>query len=130
MWAVIDLSNALQNIQVLCLRSNRISCTKGLEKLIFLEKLDLRDNLIVSFHEIERLASLLNLGSIILIKNPISENSNYRPKILSILSREKLSLDGKMPTSSEISLIKGVTLERQSDPSLKEIFVKPFMKNV
>ena len=72
----------LGNIQTLILRNNKIVSVGALKKLYSLERLDLSDNLIASFHEVQELGSLPLLEGLWLQGNPISYAPDYRVQTL------------------------------------------------
>ena len=77
--------NPLPAITALNLRSNRLASLAGIERLLSLERLDLRDNRLVDPTEFARLTGLPNIHEIWVLNNPfVRSYSNYRVTILNL----------------------------------------------
>ena len=77
--------NPLPAINVLSLRSNRITSIAGIERLLSLERLDLRDNSISDPIEMARLTSIPELHEIWVVNNPfVKSHNNYRVTIFNL----------------------------------------------
>ncbi|ODN76950.1 hypothetical protein L202_05516 [Cryptococcus amylolentus CBS 6039] len=74
-------SSCLGNVTSLNLSSNRIDCLVGLDRILGLERVDIRDNEIHDALELSRLAALLYLREVHCSPNPFTECPN--PAMLS-----------------------------------------------
>jgi hypothetical protein len=99
--------NPLPAIAALNLRGNRLSEIAGIEKLLPLERLDLRDNLLADPVEIKRLTVLPDIREIWVEGNPfVRTHRNYRVFIFNFFRStpgytEDPIIDGTGPTYSE-----------------------------
>jgi len=77
--------NPLPAITVLNLRGNRIDSLAGIEKLLSLERLDLRDNSLRDPAEIARLTGIPEFHEVFVARNPlIKTHPNYRVTIFNL----------------------------------------------
>ena len=94
----------LGQVLSLNLASNRIESLCGLERLVALERIDLRHNLVNESGEVGRLATLPNLSAIWIDGNPLVElEENYRINCFNLFRREgkNMTIDGAGPTFIE-----------------------------
>jgi hypothetical protein len=94
----------LGQVLTLNLASNRIESLCGLERLVALERVDLRDNLVNESGEVGRLATLPNLSAIWIEGNPLVElEENYRVNCFNLFRKEgkNMAIDGAGPTFME-----------------------------
>ncbi|TFK53699.1 hypothetical protein OE88DRAFT_1655953 [Heliocybe sulcata] len=103
--SVLGIYKVLGSILHLSLSSNRLESLCGLERLLALEKVDLRDNLVEESAEVGRLAMLPNVREVWVEGNPLEEN--YRVKCFEYFWREgkEISLDGTSPGFYEKSFM-------------------------
>ncbi|KAJ5911803.1 uncharacterized protein N7473_001106 [Penicillium subrubescens] len=99
--------NPLPAITALNLRGNRLRSLAGIERLLSLERLDLRDNNIMDPTEMARLTSLPEIREIWVSGNPfVKTHSNYRVIIMNLFRRtpgysEDIIIDGRGPGYTE-----------------------------
>jgi len=79
---------------------------KGLEKLLGLEKIDLTENVLIEMEDVLYLSELPFLKAVTLLGNPVAMTSDYRKKVYCYLNNERVILDGKLASSSEIEALK------------------------
>ena len=94
----------LGQVLTLNLASNRIESLCGLERLVALERIDLRHNLVNESGEVGRLATLPDLASIWIEGNPLVElEENYRINCFNLFRKEgkTMTIDGAGPTFLE-----------------------------
>ncbi|KAF7712458.1 Uncharacterized protein PECH_004207 [Penicillium ucsense] len=97
----------LPAITALNLRGNRLRSLAGIERLLSLERLDLRDNDLMDPTELARLTSLPEIREIWVSGNPfVKTHSNYRIVIMNLFRRtpgysEDLVIDGRGPGYTE-----------------------------
>jgi hypothetical protein len=94
----------LGQVLTLNLASNRIESLCGLERLVALERVDLRHNLVNESGEVGRLATLPNLSAIWIEGNPLVElEENYRINSFNLFRKEgkNMTIDGAGPTFIE-----------------------------
>ena len=78
----------LPAITTLNLRANRLSSIAGIEGLLALERLDLRDNKITDPDELARVTSLPNIREVYVARNPFTKtHSNYRVTIFNLFRK-------------------------------------------
>ncbi|KAJ5543503.1 Leucine-rich repeat typical subtype [Penicillium sp. DV-2018c] len=110
--------NPLPAITVLTLRGNRLRSLAGIERLLSLERLDLRDNNLTDPTEIARLTSLPEIREIWVAGNPfVKTHSGYRVVIMNIFRRtpgysEDIIIDGRGPGYTERKQL----IERIAEP--------------
>uniref|UniRef100_A0A8H8CQ44 Uncharacterized protein n=1 Tax=Psilocybe cubensis TaxID=181762 RepID=A0A8H8CQ44_PSICU len=102
--SVLGIYLNLGQILSLVLSHNRLESLCGLERLLALERIDLRHNLIEESSEIGRLASLPNLTDIWIEGNPLVEiEDGYRVACFDYFLKEgkEITLDGTRPSIYE-----------------------------
>lgn len=119
--------NPLPAITALNLRANRLASIAGIERLLSLERLDLRDNRIKDPTEVARLTGIPFLRELWITGNPlIKSHSNYRVTIFNVFRTtpglvEDIILDGSGPGYSERRQLKDRVCEPESVPVLKPV---------
>lgn len=99
--------NPLPAITTLNLRSNRLSSLAGIERLLSLEKVDLRDNRLTDPTELARLTRMPNIEGVFVAKNPfVRTHSSYRVTIFNLFRStpgytEDITIDSTGPSYSE-----------------------------
>ncbi|KAJ5654602.1 hypothetical protein N7490_001605 [Penicillium lividum] len=99
--------NPLPAITALNLRGNRLRSLAGIERLLSLERLDLRDNNLMDPTEMARLTSLPEIREIWVSGNPfVKTHSGYRVVIMNLFRRtpgyaEDIIIDGRGPGFTE-----------------------------
>ncbi|KAL4869178.1 hypothetical protein BDV12DRAFT_87475 [Aspergillus spectabilis] len=112
--------NPLPAITALNLRANRLRSLAGVERLLSLERLDLRDNKLSDPTEIARLTSLPEIREIWVAGNPfVKTHPNYRVVIFNLFRRtpgysEDIIIDGSGPGYTERKQL----VERAAEPEL------------
>lgn len=118
---ISHISRVLVNITVLNLSFNQIETLDGIDRLIYLEKIDLSNNLIEEFSEIRYLNKLSSLDSVVLMDNPLSKHPQYRLMVYNefasegslISSKSSLpQLDGLAMTSCEYKSLRSSSFAR------------------
>ena len=102
--SVLGVYTHLGQVLYLNLSSNRLESICGLERLMALERADLRFNRIDESAEVGRLATLPNIGEVWIEGNPLTEiEDNYRIACFDFFHKEgkHVSLDGTAPTFYE-----------------------------
>ena len=124
--------NPLPAITALNLRANRLVSIAGVERLLSLERLDLRDNKIQDPTEVARLTGTPNIREIWVSSNPfVKTHNNYRVTILNLFRTtpgfmEDIIIDGLGPSYSErrqlrdriaevecVSVVKAIPVEQE-----------------
>ena len=99
--------NPLPAITVLSLRSNRLTSIAGVERLLSLERLDIRDNCIADPMEMARLTGIPDLHEIWVVNNPlVQSHKTYRVTIFNLFRgtpghSEDITIDSFGPGYSE-----------------------------
>ena len=97
----------LPAVTTLNMRSNRLSSLVGIEKILTLERVDLRDNRLRDPAELRRLTIAMELVDVYVIKNPFTRShGNYRVEIFNAFRDTPghpagITIDATGPTSSE-----------------------------
>ncbi|KAJ0422265.1 hypothetical protein BJY00DRAFT_80098 [Aspergillus carlsbadensis] len=110
----------LPAITALNLRANRLRSLAGIERLLSLERLDLRDNKLSDPTEIARLTSLPEIREIWVAGNPfVKTHPNYRVVIFNLFRRtpgysEDIIIDGSGPGYTERKQL----VERAAEPEV------------
>ncbi|KAF9241562.1 hypothetical protein BU15DRAFT_87147 [Melanogaster broomeanus] len=102
--SVLGIYTNLGQVLSLNLSGNRLESICGLERLMALERVDLRSNHIDESAEIGRLATLPNIAEVLIEGNPLTEiEDNYRTACFDFFHKEgkTIALDGSMPTFYE-----------------------------
>lgn len=98
--SVLGIYTMLGQVLSLNLSRNRLESLCGLERLMALERVDLRHNLVEESAEVGRLASLPNIAEVWIEGNPLTEiEEGYRIRCFDIFGKEGKSilLDGTPP---------------------------------
>ncbi|KAJ5333970.1 Leucine-rich repeat typical subtype [Penicillium brevicompactum] len=117
--------NPLPAITVLTLRGNRLRSLAGVERLLSLERLDLRDNNLTDPTEIARLTSLPEIREIWVSGNPfVNTHSGYRVVIMNLFRRtpgysEDIIIDGRGPGYTERKQLVERVAEPQAAPVVR-----------
>jgi hypothetical protein len=99
--------NPLPAITTLNLRSNRLVSLAGIERLLSLERVDLRDNKLTDPTEIARLTVVPDITDVYVYRNPFCKSySNYRVTIFNLFRKtpgytEDIVIDSTGPSNSE-----------------------------
>ncbi|KAG8213905.1 leucine rich repeat domain-containing protein [Butyriboletus roseoflavus] len=115
--SVLGIYTHLGQVLYLNLSGNRLESICGLERLMALERVDLRFNHIDESAEVGRLATLANIGEVWIEGNPLTEiEDNYRIACFDFFHKEgrTISLDGIAPTFYERRGLTPVALEQTS----------------
>ena len=122
--------NPLPAISVLNLRGNRLASIAGVERLLSLERLDLRDNKIVDPTEMARLTGTPDIREIYVLGNPfIKSHSNYRITILNLFRAtpgytEDMIIDSLGPSYNERRQLRERVTEGDGVPVVKPLPVE------
>lgn len=122
--------NPLPAITALNLRANRLASIAGIERLLSLERLDLRDNRLQDPTEAARLTGIPNIREIWVLGNPfLKTHSNYRIIIFNLFRTtpgfvEDIIVDALGPGYSERRQLKDRIAEAESVPVMKPILVE------
>ncbi|KAB8074633.1 hypothetical protein BDV29DRAFT_201218 [Aspergillus leporis] len=117
--------NPLPAITALNLRGNRLRSLAGIERLLSLERLDLRDNDLTDPTEIARLTSLPEIREIWVSGNPfLKTHSNYRVVIFNLFRRtpgysEDIIIDGSGPGYTERKQLIDRAAEPEGTPIIR-----------
>ncbi|EEP81785.1 conserved hypothetical protein [Uncinocarpus reesii 1704] len=116
----------LPAITALNLRANRLRSIVGVERLLSLERLDLRENSIPDPTEMARLTSIPYLREIWVAGNPFTKSHpDYRVTIFNLFRRtpgysEDILIDGTGPTYSERKRLVERIAEPESAPVIRQ----------
>ncbi|EPT04514.1 hypothetical protein FOMPIDRAFT_1021783 [Fomitopsis schrenkii] len=102
--SVLGIYTVLGQVLYLNLSNNRLESICGLERLLALERVDLRHNLIEESAEVGRLATLPNIAEVWVEGNPFTEiEEGYRIRCFDLFCKERKSvlLDGSAPSFYE-----------------------------
>ncbi|OJJ47822.1 hypothetical protein ASPZODRAFT_15271 [Penicilliopsis zonata CBS 506.65] len=119
--------NPLPAITALNLRANRLRSLAGIERLLSLERLDLRDNGLADPTEIARLTSLPEIREIWVAGNPfVKTHPNYRVTIFNLFRRtpgysEDIIIDGSGPGYTERKQLIDRVAEPESAPVIRPV---------
>ncbi|KAF2021674.1 hypothetical protein BU24DRAFT_25275 [Aaosphaeria arxii CBS 175.79] len=115
----------LPAITTLNLRSNRLSSLAGIERLLSLERVDLRDNKLTDPTEVARLTGVPEITHIYVHRNPFCKSyGNYRVMIFNLFRKtpgytEDIVIDSTGPSSSERKQLVDRVPEPPSVPVVK-----------
>jgi len=115
--SVLGIYTHLGQVLTLNIARNRLESICGLERLLALERVDLRNNLIEESAEVGRLATLPNIGEIWVEGNPLTEvEEGYRIRCFDLFWKERKSilLDGSPPGFYEKRHLASPTREQMS----------------
>ena len=119
--------NPLPAITALNLRANRLTSIAGVEKLLSLERLDLRENKIQDPTEMARLTGIPNIHEIWVVSNPlVKTHGYYRITIFNLFRStagyvEDVILDGISPSYSERRQLKDRAAESENIPVIQPV---------
>ncbi|WEW58283.1 hypothetical protein PRK78_003751 [Emydomyces testavorans] len=118
--------NPLPAITALNLRANRLRSIAGVERLLSLERLDLRENNVPDPTEMARLTSIPYLREIWVAGNPFTKSHpDYRVTIFNLFRRtpgfsEDILIDGTGPTYSERKKLVERVAEPEGAPVIRQ----------
>ena len=99
--------NPLPAITTLNLRSNRLVSLAGIERLLSLERVDLRDNKLTDPTEVARLTGVPYITEVFVHRNPFCKSyGGYRVTIFNLFRKtpgynEDIKIDSTLPSSAE-----------------------------
>ncbi|KAK3217018.1 hypothetical protein GRF29_1g1712111 [Pseudopithomyces chartarum] len=99
--------NPLPAITTLNLRSNRLASLAGIERLLSLERVDLRDNKLTDPTEVARLTGVPYITEVFVHRNPFCKSyGGYRVTIFNLFRKtpgytEDIKIDSTLPSSAE-----------------------------
>ncbi|KAI6040333.1 hypothetical protein EDC04DRAFT_2678591 [Pisolithus marmoratus] len=102
--SVLGIYTKLGQVLHINLAGNRLESICGLERLMGLEKIDLRSNQIDESAEIGRLTTLPNIAEVWIEGNPLTEiEDNYRIACFNLFHKDgkSITLDGSLPSLME-----------------------------
>ena len=120
-------------ITALNLRANRLTSIAGVERLLSLERLDLRENRIQDPTELARLTGIPNIYEIWVLKNPfIKTHSNYRVTIFNLFRNtsgysKDIKIDTSAPRYSERKQLSERIAEPEGVPPVNINCVEPVL---
>lgn len=123
--------NPLPAITALNLRANRLASIAGVERLLSLERLDLRDNRLQDPTELARLTGIPDIHEIWVLRNPfVKSHSNYRVQIFNLFRNtpgysEDIKLDASAPGYGERRQLRDRIIEPESNRIVQEIPLEP-----
>jgi len=121
----------LPAITALNLRANRLVSIAGVERLMCLERLDLRDNRIQDPTELARLTGMPDIAEIWVLRNPcVKTHSNYRVSIFNLFRStpgytDDIMIDSSAPGYSERKQLRDRIVEPERVPVVKALPVVP-----
>jgi Leucine-rich repeat (LRR) protein len=137
--------NPLPAITTLNLRANRLQSLAGIERLLSLERLDLRENKLSDPTEIARLTGIPNMTEIYVYKNPFTKSHpNYRTTIFNLFRNtpgyiddiyvdttqptygERKSLIDRVPEAPNVPVVKPRRVEQAVPVTAREPIIEPF----
>ena len=123
--------NPLPAITALNLRANRLVSIAGVERLLSLERLDLRDNRLQDPTELARLTGIPDIHEIWVLRNPfVKSHSNYRVHIFNLFRNtpgysEDIMIDASAPGYGERRHLRDRVVEPEGIPVVKAISPEP-----
>ncbi|KAI9724897.1 MAG: hypothetical protein M1812_000173 [Candelaria pacifica] len=117
--------NPLPAITALNLRANRLVSIAGVERLLSLERLDLRENKLADPTELARLTGIPDIREIWVVGNPlVKTHGNYRVTIFNLFRTspgyiDDISIDSSGPGYSERRHLADRVAERANVPVVK-----------
>ena len=117
--------NPLPAITALNLRANRLGSIAGVERLLSLERLDLRDNRIQDPIELARLTGIPDIHEVWVLRNPfVKTHSNYRVTIFNLFRNtpgysEDITVDSSTPGYGERRQLRDRIVEPEGVPVVK-----------
>ena len=124
--------NPLPAIVTINLNLNRLGNLAGIERLLSLERVDVRDNRLRDPMELARLATLPNIAELYVIKNPFTRtHPNYRVTIFNAFRSapghvQEVVIDGSGPQSYERKYL----VDRVPEPPMVPVVKPPFEDEV
>ncbi|TLD32434.1 hypothetical protein E2P81_ATG05410 [Venturia nashicola] len=137
--------NPLPAITTLNLRANRLQSLAGIERLLSLERLDLRENKLSDPREIARLTGIPNMTEIYVHKNPFTKSyPNYRVEIFNLFRNtpgyiddiyldttqptygERKNLVDRVPEAPSVPVVKAKRVEAPIPSIPREPIIEPF----
>lgn len=121
----------LPAISSLNLRSNRLGSIAGIERLLSLERLDLRDNKIQDPTELARLTGIPDFREIWIVNNPFAKtHGNYRVTVFNLFRgapgyTEDVIIDAMGPGYSERKQLRDRVTESINIPVVKPLDLGP-----
>jgi Leucine-rich repeat (LRR) protein len=137
--------NPLPAITTLNLRANRLHSLAGIERLLSLERLDLRENKLSDPTEIARLTGIPNMTEIYVYKNPFTKSHpNYRVVVFNLFRNtpgyiddiyvdttqptygERKSLIDRVPEAPYVPVVKPQRVDEAVPITPREPVIEPF----
>ncbi|KAM0799359.1 hypothetical protein BDR22DRAFT_787210, partial [Usnea florida] len=128
--------NPLPAITALNLRANRLVSIAGVERLLSLERLDLRDNRLQDPTELARLTGIPNIHEIWVLRNPfVKSHGNYRVQIFNLFRdapgySEDIMIDASAPGYSERRQLRDRVIEPEAMSIVQEMPFEPTSNDV
>ena len=125
----------LPAIASLNLRSNRLASIAGIERLLSLERLDLRDNKLKDPTELARLTGIPDVREIWVVSNPFAKtHGNYRVTIFNLFRgtpgySDDIIIDTAGPGYSERKQLRDHAIEVNNVPIVKSPILHPETKD-
>ncbi len=122
--------NPLPAITALNLRANRLVSIAGVERLLSLERLDLRDNRLQDPTELARLTGIPDIHEIWVLRNPfVKSHSNYRVQIFNLFRNtpgysEDIMIDASAPGYGERRHLRDRVIEPEGTQIVQAIPVE------
>ena len=119
--------NPLPAITALNLRANRLVSIAGVERLLSLERLDLRDNRLQDPTELARLTGIPEIHEIWVLRNPfVKSHSNYRVQIFNLFRNtpgyfEDIMIDASAPGYGERRQLRDRAIEPDESPVVEAV---------
>ena len=126
----------LPAITALNLRANRLVSIAGVERLLSLERLDLRDNRLQDPTELARLTGIPNIHEIWVLRNPfVKSHGNYRVQIFNLFRdtpgySEDIMIDASAPGYSERRQLRDRVIEPEAMSIVQEMPFEPTSDDV
>ena len=123
--------NPLPAITALNLRANRLLSIAGVERLLSLERLDLRDNRLQDPTELARLTGIPYIHEIWVLRNPfVKSHSNYRVQIFNLFRNtpgysEDIMIDASAPGYGERRQLRDRVTEPEGTPIVQANPLEP-----
>ena len=123
--------NPLPAITALNLRANRLVSIAGVERLLSLERLDLRENRLQDPTELARLTGIPDIHEIWVLRNPfVKSHSNYRVQIFNLFRTtagysEDIIIDASAPGYGEKRQLRDRAIEPEGTPVVQAIHLEP-----
>ena len=123
--------NPLPAITALNLRANRLVSIAGIERLLSLERLDLRENRLQDPTELARLTGIPDIHEIWVLRNPfVKSHSNYRVQIFNLFRStpgysEDIMIDASAPGYGERRHLRDRVIEQEVTPIGQECSLPP-----